>query len=76
MSTTNSDQKAVEEIARIQSALLDPNTTPEQYSQLYAAQQALAWVEDARVAKSPYSLVMGIQADSEDCSGVPRPSLS
>lgn len=61
---------------RIQSALLDSGTTPQQYDLLYAAQQALAWAENPQVAKSPYGLVMGTQGDSEGCSDVLRLPLS
>ncbi len=57
---------------RIQSALLGPITTTRQYEHLYAAQQALAWVENPTVAKSPYDLVMGTQEESEGCWGVPH----
>jgi hypothetical protein len=61
---------------RIQAALLDSDTTSQQYNNLYAAQQALAWAENPKVAKSPYCLVMDTQADSEGCWGDPRPPLS
>lgn len=57
---------------KIQSALLGPTTTTRQYESLYIAQQALAWIENPAIAKSPYDLVMGIQADSEGCWGAPR----
>ncbi len=36
------------------------------YPQLHAAQQALAWALEPRGVKSPYEVVMGIPANSED----------
>ena len=66
------ENRISEERDRIQTALLDSNTTPQQYKELYAAQQALAWADDPEVAKSPYRLVMGIQASSEGCSVAPH----
>jgi hypothetical protein len=43
---------------RISKALLDPATTPGQYAQLYAAQQALGWADNPDAARSPYEMVM------------------
>jgi hypothetical protein len=66
------ENRLQQERGRIQSALLGSTTTTRQYESLYVAQQVLAWVENPEIAKSPYDLVMGIQANSEGCWGVPR----
>jgi hypothetical protein len=70
------EQRIIQERGRIQTALLDSETTPQQYNELYAAQQALAWVENPQVAKSPYRLIMDTPASSEGCSADLRPPLS
>jgi hypothetical protein len=66
------ENRLQQERDKIQSALLGSTTTTRQYEHLYVVQQALAWVDNPAVAKSPYDLVMGIQADSEDCLVGPR----
>ena len=38
------------------------------FVELYAAQQALAWVLNKNIAKAPFEMIMGTQANSKDCS--------
>jgi len=46
------------------------------YEQLYAAQQALSWVQDKSLALSPYSMIMGIPSKPEDCLDESHPTQS
>lgn len=55
------------ELDRLQGALLDPSNR-DRYSELYAAQQALAWALEPGGYASPTRLLMGILEDLEDCS--------
>lgn len=52
------EERLQQERDRIQSALLDSTTTTQQYQQLYAAQQALAWAQNPQIARSPFDTVM------------------
>lgn len=63
------------EADRVRSALL---VTPAgaEYDRLYAAQQALVWASDPQGFKSPYDLITGTPAGSEDCSERNRPPSS
>lgn len=45
------------ELDRISSALTDPTTSPEKWSLLHSAQQALAWALDPDVAASPFESI-------------------
>jgi hypothetical protein len=51
-------ERITEERDRIGRALLDPATTPEQYAQLYAAQQGIGWAVNPEAARSPYEMIM------------------
>ena len=54
------------ELDRIERALAEPRATDE-YSRLYAAQQALAWALEPKGFKAPYDMVMGTPSTPEDC---------
>lgn len=49
---------------------------PTEQTQLYVAQQALAWVLDADLVASPYCLVTNTSEGSEGCSARSSPSRS
>jgi hypothetical protein len=74
---------AERELARLEAALHEPQT-PERYCQLYAAQQALAWVTEPAGFASPYETVMrervqapkDTPANLEDCLAQRRLPLS
>ncbi|PYS98791.1 MAG: hypothetical protein DMF63_14465 [Acidobacteria bacterium] len=51
-------EKIETELAKIQSLLVSGDTSERQYEQLYAAQQALAWALDERVAKAPVAMIL------------------
>lgn len=40
----------------------------DRYAELYAAQQALGWATDPKAFRSPYNMIMGIPAETADCS--------
>lgn len=63
------------ELDRIGEAL---RAAPEgnQYAQLYAAQQALAWATEPNGYAAPSMLLMGIPAGSRDCSAHLHPTPS
>lgn len=61
-----------DELKRVNQALREGPDNG-QMEGLYVAQQALAWALEPRGYKSPYDLVMGTQANSEDCSSHPSP---
>lgn len=66
-----------QELGRLGHALYaDPR--PEREAELYAAQQALAWVLDPRVTMAPYDHVVthGIAAVDTDYSGHTHPETS
>lgn len=48
-------KKEREEISRL---LNSDFVSDDQYMQLYAAQQALAWLEDSDIAASPHKVIM------------------
>lgn len=52
------ESKIGEERDRIHAALLSDSITTSQREQLYAAQQALSWVDDPLMARSPFDVVM------------------
>jgi hypothetical protein len=62
------------EIDKIRSKLIETND--QHHSELYAAQQALAWALEPDGIRSPYKMIMGTQEGSEDCqpSSDPQPS--
>jgi len=66
------------ELDRISKALLEPRLADDtrEYSQLYAAQQALAWALEPTGFKPPYSTIRDNGEGSEDCpsSSYPGPS--
>jgi hypothetical protein len=53
------------EIDRIRQAIL---ADPPNRAELYAAQQALEWAMEPSGIASPYDMIMGTAAGSEDCS--------
>ena len=61
------------EMDRINAALGDERTNPK-YAELYAAQQALAWVSDPQNFRAPFASVMGIQEVPTDCLAEPCPA--
>ena len=63
------------ELDRIAGALREA-PDPECYQRLYAAQQALSWALEPAGFKSPYELITGTPANSEDCPACPCPPLS
>lgn len=64
---TEQDRPAIEaELTRI-SVALQEKERPECYRELYAAQQALSWVLNTEVARSPFNTIMGIPADLVNC---------
>lgn len=66
------DKGAIEiECNKISMALNEPQEKG-LYEQLYAAQQALSWAINPLEAKSPYDMIMDIQADLIDCPPLPR----
>lgn len=60
--------RAISERERILTALLDPTTPPDQYCQLYAAQQAISWIINPRFAAAPFDVIMNgkVQALTAD----------
>jgi hypothetical protein len=54
------------ELARLNRALDDGVGNP-RYPEIYAAQQALAWVLEPNVARSPFAYITGNAEASEDC---------
>ena len=58
MYSTEPAEIITEERDRIHVALLSDNITTSQREQLYAAQQALSWVDDPEMARSPFDAVM------------------
>lgn len=52
------DIRMQQESDKIRAALLNPATTKPQYDQLYAAQQALSWASDPRMARSPFDTIL------------------
>lgn len=54
-----------EQLEKISIALCETQNK-EQYTQLYAAQQALSWALETNTFAEPYNMIMGIQANSED----------
>lgn len=63
------------EFERLHTALNDARND-ERRSELYAAQQALAWVIDPDAIRSPYNTIMGIAAGSGDYSAPRHPPPS
>jgi hypothetical protein len=64
------------ELSRIQGALTSA-TPPKCYAELYAAQQALAWVLDSDTFKAPHAmLARRTQEDLGGCPGESDLSLS
>ena len=63
------------ELDRIGEALRN-NPDANDYDQLYAAQQALAWATDPDGFAAPMKQIRGTQEGSEDCSGDLRLPLS
>jgi hypothetical protein len=45
------------ELRRIEAGLHDKSTPPAIYCQLYAAQQALAWIINPAIAQSPFAVI-------------------
>lgn len=64
------------ELQKIGAALLVEELDSPRYRELYAAQQALAWSQEAAGFRSPFNMIMCIQANSEGCSGLLHPPLS
>jgi len=54
------------ELWRIERALSAARGTAK-YSELYAAQQALAWALEPNGARSPYDMIMGTREVPKDC---------
>jgi hypothetical protein len=63
------------ELAQISLALRDPDNR-EQYSRLYAAQQALSWALEPDGFRRPYDTIKDIQEGLEDCSAPSHLPLS
>jgi len=63
------------EFNRINKALASGEAIPK-YDQLYAAQQALAWVLEPNGVKSPYDLIMDTPEGSTNCLDEDRPPQS
>jgi len=55
------------ELNRIQ-AILSATPKPERYTELYAAQQALAWALEPTGFQSPVSFVLDTREDEAGCS--------
>lgn len=68
-------QQIEEERDRL-TAAIDANTYRDQHVALYAARQALSWVIDPNIAKSPYQMIMGTPEVPEDCLDEVRPPQS
>lgn len=51
-------ERIASELARIGELLNGGRLTVQQYQQLYAAQQGIAWVANADLAKSPVDTIM------------------
>lgn len=56
---------------RISAAIAERQEHDDISRQLFAAQQALSWAIEPEGFKSPYAMIMGVPAETEDC-----PSLS
>lgn len=54
------------ELHKIQRAMAAESGS--RHRELYAAQQALAWVSDPECFKSPFRMITGTQGGSGDCS--------
>ena len=63
------------EINRIQNKLKTVIDTPTN-DRLFAAQRSLLWSLDPNAVQSPYDMIMGMAANSEDCSDECRPPQS
>ncbi len=61
------------ELDRISAALRE-SPGRDDYAQLYAAQQALAWATEPQGYASPMKLLTGTSADSEGCLAHPQPA--
>jgi hypothetical protein len=68
-------QQIQEELDHIAGALRRA-PSPERYSRLYAAQQALSWALDPTSFRAPYSAVMSTPADLTGCLVCPGPPSS
>ena len=55
------------ELEKLSRALCE-NPNGDRYAELYAAQQALGWATDPMAFRSPYNMIMGIPAETADCS--------
>jgi hypothetical protein len=53
------------ELHRIRVAMLDPHNP--RYQELWAAQQALAWVNDPENFSPPFAVLTGSEAAPKDC---------
>lgn len=62
------------ELGRIRSVISSAKSE-QQYSELYAAQQALSWALDQSGFASPSSAILGTPAEKEGCSVEPHPAL-
>ena len=61
------DTGAVEaELDRLKSRLCG-QPAPFEHAALFAAQQALSWAANPLLFKSPYDLIVGNEANTEDC---------
>lgn len=63
------------ELDRVQCALRDPSNK-DQYDELYAAQQALAWASEPNGYASPMKMLMGTPGDLEGYSAPSHQPLS
>jgi len=63
------------ELIRIEAALRQPQSG-DRYVELYAAQQALAWVLEPGGFASPCTMITGTPEDSRDCLVELRPASS
>lgn len=55
------------EVEKLSRALCE-NPRRDNHTELYAAQQALAWALDPKAVASPYNLLTGMSGDSTNCS--------
>ena len=63
------------ELDRISKALAEASNG-DRYTELYAAQQALAWALEPDAFKAPYSTITGTLEERVDCSEHNRPPRS
>jgi hypothetical protein len=61
------------ELERLAEALRNPQNASA-HERLYAAQQALAWANEPNGFRSPFAMIMGTRASSEDCSDARHPT--